>query len=72
MRQKSSVAEHLHNLSPYFLRSMMEVSSEAWHAILDLVTVTPWQYPRGLACDSLSDHPMAVSAEAWHVILQTH
>ena len=24
---------------------MIEVSAKAWHAILYLVTVTPWQYP---------------------------
>ena len=27
-----SVAEHLHNLSPISLHSMIEVSAEAWHA----------------------------------------
>ena len=41
---QSPPAEHLHNLSPYSLHSMIEVSPEAWHAILYLVTVPPWQY----------------------------
>ena len=41
---QSQPAEHFHNLSPLFLHSMIEVSAEAWHAILYLVTVTPWQY----------------------------
>ena len=27
---------------------MIEVSAEAWHAILYLFTVTPWQYPQRL------------------------
>ena len=40
---KVSVAEHLYNLSPFSLHSMIEVSAEAWHAILYLIT--PWQYP---------------------------
>ena len=63
-----SVAEHLHNLSPYSLRSRIEVCAEAWHAILYLITprqypprlwhailylITPWQY-------------LELSAEAWH------
>ena len=47
-----SVAEHqtqhLHNLSPFSLHSMMQVSAEAWHAILYLVTKTPWQYTQRL------------------------
>ena len=33
------------NLYPYSLHSMIKVSAKAWHAILYLVTVTPWQYP---------------------------
>ena len=37
-----SVAKHLHNLSPLSLHSMIEVSAEAWHATLYLIT--PWQY----------------------------
>ena len=54
------------NLYPYSLHSMIKVSAEAWHAILYLVTVTPWQYHRGLACYSISYHALAVSTEAWH------
>ena len=63
---------------------MIEVSVEAWHAILYLVT--PWQYLprlgmqfyilsrlgsvcRGLVFCSISFHALAVSAEAWHAIL---
>ena len=42
MRQRVSVSE---NLYPYSLHSLIEVSAKAWHAILYLVTVTPWQYP---------------------------
>ena len=40
--KRVSVAD---NLYPYSLHSMIEVSAKAWHAILYLVTVTPWQYP---------------------------
>ena len=71
--KRVSVAEHLHNVSPFSLHDMIEVSAEAWHAILYLVT--PWQYlPRlgirqGLECYSISCHALAVSAEAWHAIL---
>ena len=42
--KRVSVAEHLHNPSPYSLHRMIKVSVEAWHAILYLVTVMPWQY----------------------------
>ena len=63
MRERVSVAN---NLYPYSLHSMIKVSAEAWHAILYLVTVTPWQYHRGLACYSISYHALAVSTEAWH------
>ena len=38
--KRVSVAD---NLYPYSLHSMIEVSAEAWHAILYLIT--PWQYP---------------------------
>ena len=71
--KRVSVAEHLHNLSPFSLNSVIEISAKALHAILYLIT--PWQYPprlgirRGLACYSISYHALAVSAEAWHVIL---
>ena len=55
--KRGSVAEHLHNLSPFSLHCMIEVlyilsrlgsiclglaSAEAWHATLYLVV--PWQY----------------------------
>ena len=40
--KRVSVAKHLHNLSPFSLHSMIELSAEAWHATLYLVT--PWQY----------------------------
>ena len=40
--KRVSVAKHLHNLSPFSLHSMIEVSAEAWHATLYLIT--PWQY----------------------------
>ena len=55
----------------FFLKNMIEVSAYAWHAILYLITVTPWQYlPRlgmlfyilsslGSICLGLA------SAEAW-------
>ena len=42
--KRVSLAEHLHNLSPNSLPSMIKVSAEAWHAFLFLFTVTPWQY----------------------------
>ena len=60
--KRVSVAEHLHNLDPYFFNSMIEVSAEAWHAFLYLVTVTPWQYQQrlGMLFDIL-----AVSAKAY-------
>ena len=62
----------------------LEVSAEAWHSILHLIT--PWQYSprlgirfyillcvgsicRGLAFNSISYHAVAVSTEAWHSIL---
>ena len=45
MRQQDSVAEHLHNPSPYSFHSMIEVSAEAWRASAILYLVTPWQYP---------------------------
>ena len=32
--RRGSVTEHLHNLSPYSLHSMIEGSTKAWHAIL--------------------------------------
>ena len=68
--KRVSVAQHLHNLSPLSLYSMIEVSAEAWHATLYLIT--PWQYlprlaiRRGLACYSTSCRALAVCAEAWH------
>ena len=40
--KRASVAQHLHNLSPFSLHSMIEVSAEAWHATLYLIT--PWQH----------------------------
>ena len=40
--KRVSVAKHLHNLSPFSLHSMIEVSAEAWHATLYLIT--PWQH----------------------------
>ena len=40
-----SVTEHIQNLSPYSLHNMIEVSAEAWHAILYLFK--PLQYPPG-------------------------
>ena len=40
--KRVSVVQHFHNLSPCSLYSMIEVSAEAWHAILYLIT--PWQY----------------------------
>ena len=43
--KRVSVAEHLHNLSPYSLHSIIKVFAQAWHAILYLITLTPWQYP---------------------------
>ena len=39
--KRVSLAEHLHNLSPNSLPSMIKVSAEAWHAFLFLFTVTP-------------------------------
>ena len=55
--KRVSVAEHLHNLSPFSLHSMIEVSAKAWAAWhATLYVITPWQYlPRlgirqGLAC----------------------
>ena len=80
MRQRVSVAEHLHNLYPYSLHRMIKVSSKSWHAILCLIT--SWQYSQGLAClsclgsisralasYSISYHALAVSTEAWHAFL---
>ena len=52
--KRVSVAQQLHKLSPFSLHSMIEVSTEAWHATLYLIT--PWQYLlrldilQGLAC----------------------
>ena len=46
--KRVSVAEHLHNLNPYSLHSMIEVSAKTWHAILYPVTVPPWQYQQRL------------------------
>ena len=77
--KRVSVAEHLHNLSPFSLHSMIEVSAEAWHATLYLIT--PWQYlprlgmlfyilsrlgsiRRGLACYSISCHCHALAVSA--------
>ena len=71
--KRVSVAEHLHNLSPYSLHSMLKISAKAWHAILCLVT--PWQYLPRLGMlfyiSKLSHRgTLAVSAEAaWHAIL---
>ena len=45
--KRVSVAKHLHNLSPFSLHSMIEVSAEAWHATLYLIT--PWQFPSLIA-----------------------
>ena len=77
--KRVSVAEHLHNLSPFSLHSMIEVSAEAWHAMLisyHALAVLLWYLSRlgirwGLACYSISCHAraLAVSAEAWHAIL---
>ena len=74
--KRVSVAEHLHNLSPFSLHSMIEVSAKAWHATPYIIA--SWQYlPRlgkvgislGLACYAISCHALAVSAEAWHAML---
>ena len=73
--KRVSVAEHLHNLSPYSLHSMIEVSAKAKHAILYTITVTPWQYPprHGMLFFILSRLCSIcrglASAEAWHAIL---
>ena len=40
--KRVSVAEHLHNLSPFSLHSMIKVPAEAWHATL--YCIMPWQY----------------------------
>ena len=75
MKCQKRVSQHLHNLSPFSLHSMIEVFAKALHATLYLIT--PWQYPPrlgirlGLACYSISCHALPVSAysaEAWHAI----
>ena len=63
--------EHFYaSLVLYSLHSMIEVSAEAWDAILYLIT--PWQYlPRlGVLFSILSRlGSNTVSDEAWHAIL---
>ena len=63
-----SVAEHLHNLSPYSLHGMVQVSAEALHAILCSLSLLG-SFCLGLACSSTSYHALTVSAEAWPVLL---
>ena len=43
--KRVSVAQHLHNLSPFSLHSMIEVSAEAWHATLYLIMLCQWLGP---------------------------
>ena len=71
--KRVSVAEHLHNLSPFSLHSMIEVSAQAWNATLYPITPCQWQYlPRlgmlfyilsrlGSICQGLACHSNILS-----------